>query len=148
MPLSVVLVGPEPVMARDCDASIIGVLADIRNRGAVLANTSRSNANNYNGNPFASSEELVIALDGSGSGSSNPKLAVQVARNILMSKSLNLTWSKQIMEACPDLVIVGFGMWSTGWLNSFYRFKDGQIRPKVCTSTLEPSTIWGVGWCD
>ena len=53
-----------------------------------------------------------------------------------MSPSLNLSWAKQIMAACPDIAIVGFGMWRTGWQNMFYRFRDGQIRRRSARPNL------------
>jgi len=87
-------------------------------------------------------------LNGSGNGSSDPKKAKQIANNILISEKLNYAWAKQTMAACPQIAIVRFEMWRTGWLNSFYRFSDGQVRPRVCTRSTETSESWGLGWCD
>lgn len=136
------------VYAMDCDAVISDVLLGISDRGAIIDKTWKDDASDYRGNPFPGSEHLVIALSGSGEGSVNPSRAAQVANNILMSGKLNHQWAKQIISACPNLSIVGFGMSRTGWQNMFYRFRDGQVRPKVCVSDVSSGSGWGVGWCD
>jgi hypothetical protein len=141
-------VNPLAVKAQDCDSILSEVLQRIGSKGAMIARVDRRDARSYDANPFPNSEHLVIALEGSGQPSTNPKRAAQAALDILMSPSLNLSWAKQIMAACPDIAIVGVGMWGTGWQNMFYRFKDGQVRPKVCTSEIESSGLWGIGWCD
>jgi hypothetical protein len=137
-----------PVRAKDCDSTLSDVLQDIALKGAMIAKIDRRDASSYDGNPFSNSEHLVVALEGSGMPSTNPKKAAQAATDILNSPSLNLTWATRIMAACPDIAIVGFGMWRTGWQNMYYRFRDGRVRPKVCISELGSSQSWGVGWCD
>lgn len=139
---------PASAQTMDCDSTLSEVLQSITTKGAMIARVDRRDAGSYEGNPFPNSEHLIIALEGSGEPSTNPKKAAQAAQNILTSPSLNLSWAKQILASCPDIAIVGFGMWRTGWQNMFYRFRDGQVRPKVCTTELEPSRSWGVGWCD
>jgi|688.fasta_scaffold112303_2 hypothetical protein len=143
-----IIVIPASSQAKDCDSTLSGVLQGIVSQGAIIAMINRKDATSYEGNPFPNSEHLIVALAGSGQPSTNPKKAAQAAQNILNSPSLNLSWARQIMAACPDIAIVGFGMWQTGWQNMFYRFRDGQVRPKVCTTELDPSRTWGVGWCD
>lgn len=143
----VVFIGVSQARAVDCDAAISDVLQDISGRGAMIARVEKRDASNYSGNPFPGSRHLVVALEGSGQPSVNPKRAAQAAENIMMSPKLNYSWAQSIVEACPDIAIVGFGMWQTGWQNMFYRFRDGRVRPKVCISDMT-STTWGVGWCD
>lgn len=132
----------------DCDATISDVLRGISDRGAIIEYIKKEDASSAPGNPFPGSESLTIVLNGSGNGSSDPKKAKQIAKNILMSNNLNYAWAKRTMAACPHIAIVSFGMWRTGWLNSLYRFSDGQIRLRVCTSSIESSEYWGLGWCD
>ncbi len=132
----------------DCDATISDVLRGISDRGAIIEYIKKEDASSAPGNPFPGSESLTIGLNGSGNGSSDPKKAKQIANNILISGKLNYAWAKQTMAACPQIAIVRFGMWRTGWFNSFYRFSDGQVRPRVCTSSTETSESWGLGWCD
>lgn len=132
----------------DCEATISDVLRGISDRGAIIEYIKKENASSEPGNPFPDSESLTIVLNGSGNGSSDPKKAKQIANNILISEKLNYAWAKQTMAACPQIAIVRFGMWRTGWLNSFYRFSDGQVRPRVCTRSTETSESWGLGWCD
>jgi hypothetical protein len=139
---------PASAQTKECDSTLSEVLEGITAKGAIIASVERRDAGSYDANPFPSSEHLVVALEGSGEPSTNPKKAAQAAQNILTSPSLNLSWAKQIMASCPDIAIVGFGMWRTGWQNMFYRFRDGQVRPKVCTTELGPSGSWGIGWCD
>lgn len=146
--LSSVLISFEPAKAGDCDAVLSDVLQGISSRGAIIARVDRRDAGSYEGNPFPSSKHMIVALEGSGEPSVNPQKAAKAAQDILNSPKLNLDWAKLIMASCPDVAIVGFGMWQTGWQNMFYRFRDGQVPPKVCTSELEPSRSWGVGWCD
>ena len=132
----------------DCNATISDILLGISNRGAIIEYIQKKDATTEPGNPFPGSESLTIALNGSSNGTSDPKKAQQVAKNILMSDKLNYAWAKQTINACPHIAIVRFGMWQTGWLNSFYRFSDGQVRPRVCTRSIETSESWGFGWCD
>jgi hypothetical protein len=133
------------VQAKDCDSTLSDVLQDINVKGAMIAKIDRRDASFYDGNPFSNSEHLIIALEGSGQPSTNPKRAAQAATDILNSPSLNLTWANQIMAACPEIAIVGFGMWRTGWQNMYYRFRDGRVRPKVCITELDSTRAWGVG---
>ena len=132
----------------DCDATISDVLRGISDRGAIIEYVQKKDASSEPGNPFPRSESFTIVLNGSGNGSLDPKKAQQVANNILISDKLNYAWAKQTMAACPHIAIVRFGMWRTGWLNSFYRFSDGQVRPRVCTRSRESPEYWGLGWCD
>jgi len=132
----------------DCDATIIDVLRGISDRGAIIEYSQKKDASSAPGNPFRSSESFTIVLNGSGNGSLNPKKSQQIAHNVLNSGRLNYAWAKQIMAACPHIAIVSFGMWRTGWLSSFYRFSDGQVRPRVCTRSIESPEYWGLGWCD
>lgn len=142
------LFAASPALSKDCAGGLSDVLQDISSRGAIIATVNNRDAGGCEGNPFPGSKHLIIALEGSGQPSVNPKRASQAAQNILMSPQLNFSWAKKIMAACPDVAIVGFGMWQSGWQNMYYRFKDGQIRPKVCLAEMTKSSPWGVGWCD
>jgi hypothetical protein len=118
---------PASAQTIDCDSTLSEVLQSITTQRAMIARVDRRDAGSYEGNPHPNSEHLIIALEGSGEPSSNPKKAAQAAQNILNSPGLNLSWAKQIMASCPGIAIVGFGMWQTGWQNMFYRFRGGQV---------------------
>lgn len=139
---------PHTARAQDCDSVVSDILIDIRDRGATIDETRKSDASRHPGNPFPGSESFVIFLSGSGDGSSNPKRSGQVANNIMMSMKLQEAWTNRIMGACSSYSIVVFALSRSGWRNAFYRFKDGRVRPKVCVSDMTAQSRWGVGWCD
>lgn len=128
-----------------CSAELAFVLKEIERHGGKNASLYHytNNANQgYYGNPTNRVALLHIVM-----GGENDK-----TENIMFSLELMRSWANKLVASCPDVAMVAFGVWYTGWAEEFAIQSNGKTVHRECIDTeiarqLDKLPWNSTSWC-
>lgn len=130
-----------------CAQAKYDVAVEITKEGGWFIESSGLNKDPSN--PFPGSYSLWFALTpyrGYPAASSFTEGHRQAAFRFLEKSNLQAHANK-LINSCPSLSNVAFGISNSGYWVQFYKFPDGTVRPKVCLAAPTDSEGWGYGYC-